>query len=164
MAGPHAESEAEVLGHHDRPDPLAGRKLQLHIVTPTGNIIETRVDEVTATGVSGEFGVLPGHVPLMAALRAGVLTYRDGATRQIYAAGPGHAHVGAGEMVRILISRAEKAENVDLPAARADLEKLTSELKGADTSADDHPEKQARLDWAQARVDAAEKAGAPKEH
>jgi F-type H+-transporting ATPase subunit epsilon len=36
------------------------------------------VDEVTAEGVEGDFGVLPGHINFLTALRPGTLTYRIG--------------------------------------------------------------------------------------
>ena len=50
----------------------------LEIVTPRGRALAASVDEVTAPSVNGEFGVLPGHLPLLAALRTGMVTYRQG--------------------------------------------------------------------------------------
>ena len=41
--------------------------IQLEIVTPTGVALRTAVSEVTVPSVAGEFGVLPGHVPVLAA-------------------------------------------------------------------------------------------------
>ena len=38
-------------------------KMKLEIVTPYKKVVETEVEEVTATGKLGEFGVLPGHAP-----------------------------------------------------------------------------------------------------
>ena len=45
--------------------------IRLEIVTPRGRALLASVDEVTAPSVEGEFGVLPGHLPLLAALRTG---------------------------------------------------------------------------------------------
>ncbi len=53
-------------------------KIQLEIVTPRGRALTASVDEVTAPSVNGEFGVLPGHLPLLAALRTGIVSYRQG--------------------------------------------------------------------------------------
>ena len=44
-------------------------KIELEIVTPKGRALAESVDEVTAPSVQGEFGVLPGHLPMVAALR-----------------------------------------------------------------------------------------------
>ncbi|MCK6590794.1 MAG: ATP synthase F1 subunit epsilon, partial [Polyangiaceae bacterium] len=58
----------------------AAETILLEIVTPTGVALKERVNEVTAPSVAGEFGVLPGHLPLLAALRTGLVTFRqDGA-------------------------------------------------------------------------------------
>ena len=50
--------------------------MRLSVTTPRGALVDTDVDEVTAPGELGEFGVLPGHVPLMSALKPGVLWYK----------------------------------------------------------------------------------------
>ena len=48
----------------------------LDVVTPQRPALNAEVDEVTAPGVRGEFGVLPGHTPFLTALKAGMLTWR----------------------------------------------------------------------------------------
>ena len=53
-------------------------KILLEIVTPRGTALSAQVDEVTAPSVKGEFGVLPGHLPLLAALRTGIVSLRTG--------------------------------------------------------------------------------------
>ncbi len=52
--------------------------LWLDVVTPEDLLVSEAVDEVTAEGVEGDFGVLPGHINFLTALRPGVLTYRIG--------------------------------------------------------------------------------------
>lgn len=52
--------------------------LRLAIVTPARPIVEADVDVVVCPGAEGEFGVLPGHEPFMAPLRAGVVRYESG--------------------------------------------------------------------------------------
>jgi F-type H+-transporting ATPase subunit beta len=68
------------------------------------------VDEVTAPGALGEFGVLPGHVPLLAVLKPGVFVYRskDGGARYL-ATSDGILEVtraGAGDKILVLVSEA----------------------------------------------------------
>ena len=48
----------------------------LEIVTPSGVQLRERVAELTAPSVAGEFGVLPGHLPVLAALRTGIVSYK----------------------------------------------------------------------------------------
>ncbi|HMI88940.1 MAG TPA: ATP synthase F1 subunit epsilon, partial [Polyangiaceae bacterium] len=51
---------------------MADGKVTLEIVTPTGVALSEQVNDVTAPSVEGEFGVFPGHLPLLAALRTGL--------------------------------------------------------------------------------------------
>ncbi|MBW2375487.1 MAG: ATP synthase F1 subunit epsilon, partial [Deltaproteobacteria bacterium] len=46
--------------------------LQLDVVTPSGSVLSAQVDSVQAPSVEGEFGVLPNHLPLLAALKCGL--------------------------------------------------------------------------------------------
>ncbi len=57
---------------------MADGRLQLEIVTPERPLLEEPVDEVTAPGVEGDFGVLPGHIRFSTLLRPGELLYRVG--------------------------------------------------------------------------------------
>ncbi|MBI3606523.1 MAG: ATP synthase F1 subunit epsilon [Nitrospirae bacterium] len=57
---------------------VAAGKLLLEVVTPEDLILSEEVDEVTAEGVEGDFGVLPGHINFLTALRPGALAYRIG--------------------------------------------------------------------------------------
>ena len=50
---------------------MAADKIDLEIVTPKGRALSVQVDEVTAPSVQGEFGVLTGHLPVVASIRTG---------------------------------------------------------------------------------------------
>ena len=52
------------------------RTFALEIVTPDRLVLHKEVESVTATGVGGEFTALPLHVPFLAALAIGTLSYR----------------------------------------------------------------------------------------
>ncbi len=68
--------------------------LQLDVVTPQGSVLSTRVDSVQAPSVNGEFGVLPNHLPLLAALKCGLLVWEVEGKRKIAAIGPGFVEGG----------------------------------------------------------------------
>lgn len=46
------------------------------LVSPTQMLFTDEVDQVDLPGVEGDFGVLAGHVPLVALLRPGIITVR----------------------------------------------------------------------------------------
>ena len=74
-------------------------KIELEIVTPKGRALTASVDEVTAPSVNGEFGVLPGHLPVVAALRTGLVTYRQGSESKKVAVAQGFAEAGQNKLL-----------------------------------------------------------------
>lgn len=99
---------------------MAELALALEIVTPEGVVLRELVQSLTAPSVSGEFGVLPGHRPLLAALQTGIVTYiKDGAEVRV-AVGPGFVEVAADKAVLLTSNFTQKAD-VDPVRARLDL-------------------------------------------
>lgn len=99
----------------------------LEIVTPTGVALRERVTEMTAPSVDGEFGVLPGHLPLLAALRTGLVSYKkDGKGGQI-AVHHGFAEV-AHDAALLITERCIKKEDVDVVRVRLRLKEVDAEL------------------------------------
>ncbi len=95
---------------------MAKSKMILDIVTPERKLVSAEVDEVTAPGFYGEFGVLPQHTPYLCQLGIGVLSYRSGSARYFVSIIEGYAEVGP-DRITILAESAERAEDID--AARA---------------------------------------------
>jgi F-type H+-transporting ATPase subunit epsilon len=52
------------------------------LVSPEKLAFSGEVDQVDVPGIEGDFGVLAGHAPVVAAVRPGILTVRSGATHQ----------------------------------------------------------------------------------
>jgi F-type H+-transporting ATPase subunit epsilon len=151
--------------------------MRLSVTTPRGALVDTDVEEVTAPGVLGELGVLPGHVPLMSALKPGVLVYRTKDDTGIVAVGQGFLQVaptappaaatgeapaaahGAHDRVLVLVDHALTAASVDRAAAERELGQADSELGSWKRELDgDYQALLMRRNWAAARLDAAARA------
>ena len=52
------------------------------LVSPEKLAFSGQVDQVDVPGVEGDFGVLAGHAPVVAAIRPGILTVTTGGTHQ----------------------------------------------------------------------------------
>ena len=52
------------------------------LVSPEKMAFSGEVDQVDVPGVEGDFGVLAGHAPVVAAIRPGILTLITGASKQ----------------------------------------------------------------------------------
>ncbi|MEZ4401283.1 MAG: hypothetical protein R3B06_14750 [Kofleriaceae bacterium] len=70
--------------------------LDVNVVTPKGVIAHEDTDALTAPGEEGEFELLPGHTPLLAALKPGVLTIGE-KTRTTYAVSSGYLRIDPAE-------------------------------------------------------------------
>ena len=115
--------------------------IHLEIVTPDGLKLAADVNEFTAPSVDGEFGVLPGHVPLLAALATGIVTYQTGGEKHSVAVGAGFAEVSA-DKATLLTTRFIKKEDIDpvvvrldLKAADEALDKFDGDLQGEEYTA-----------------------------
>jgi F-type H+-transporting ATPase subunit epsilon len=96
-------------------------KLLLEVVTPEGLLLREEVDEVTAPGSEGSFGVLPGHTPFFSLLDLGELTYRIGAAKHRLTCFWGFCEV-LPDKVNVLAEIGERAEDIDV--ARAERAKV----------------------------------------
>jgi F-type H+-transporting ATPase subunit epsilon len=101
--------------------------LSLEIVTPDGVKLSETVDMLTAPGVDGEFGVLPRHRPLLAALTAGIVTYTKGGMTESVAIGPGFAEV-ADDRAVVLTDHFVTKSDVDPVRVRLELKEVDAEL------------------------------------
>ena len=118
------------------------KHLRLEFVTPAQAIAHDDVDEVELPGEDGYFGVLPGHAPLLAALKTGIMWYRKGAEKRYAFVDGGFAEV-LGDRVSILAQTAERAEDIDL--ARAEAARRRAEEQLARPTAVDFDAERARI-------------------
>jgi len=129
--------------------------LQLDVVTPTGSVLSMRVDSVQAPSVEGEFGVLPNHLPLLAALKCGLLVWEVEGKRKVAAIGPGFVE-GGPDKVLLLTDLYAAPEDIKPEAVREELGKAEEALKAFDElyEGPDYNELQRNVDWAHARLEA----------
>lgn len=129
--------------------------LAVNLVTPRGVIAHTDTDSLQAPGDLGEFELLPGHVPMLTALRAGVLTIGTTA-RARYAVSTGYLRIDPQGAVEILVERAQPAGEIDHAAAQSELKTAEAELaKWGDKPHDgDWQNLDARAAFARAQLDA----------
>jgi F-type H+-transporting ATPase subunit epsilon len=90
--------------------------LHLDIVTPDQLVLSKDVDYVGVPGLEGEFGVLPGHIPFLSAVRTGGLHYTSQGKNHFVFLSGGFAEVSDNK-VTILAESAEEAANIDFARA-----------------------------------------------
>ena len=126
--------------------------LVLEIVTPERELVREEVSDVQVPGKDGFLGILPGHAALLDQLGAGALCYTVGGRPHYLAIAGGFLEV-LNDHVRVLADSAERAEDIDLDRAKAELQRATEQL----ATAEDPDTALAAVNRAQARVNAGER-------
>ncbi len=115
MTAPSPTAQADSAA---QPDTVPSGKILLEVVAPDALLVSEYVDQVSAPGTEGDFGVLPGHCRFLTTLRIGELRYRIGETIHYMSVLWGFADVTP-RRVTILAEIAEKAEDIDVERAQA---------------------------------------------
>jgi F-type H+-transporting ATPase subunit epsilon len=135
---------------------MAENLLTLEVVTPLKLAVSAEVSEISAPSVDGEFGVLPGHRDLLAALQHGIVTYKEDGKVKRAAVAPGFAEVKADRVV-LLVEHWVTADQVDVDEVRDELaraELKVKELSGQESSAE-YEQAQRDERWASVRLEVA---------
>jgi F-type H+-transporting ATPase subunit epsilon len=106
-------------------------QVQFELVSPERLLVSRPVEMVVVPGVEGDFGVLPGHAPLISEVRPGVIAvFEDGKVdERIFVAG-GFAEV-TGERCTVLAEQALPIAEIDRAAAESDLKNAREDLDDA---------------------------------
>lgn len=103
-------------------------RLKLELVTPYKRVLTEEVDEITASGTLGEFGVLPGHAPMLTSLKIGELSYKTDGKVFHLAVNWGYFEV-ENDTVTVLVETAERADEIDQERAKVALGRAEEKLK-----------------------------------
>jgi len=91
--------------------------IKVNIVTPDGPVSETEAKMVIASTETGEIGILPGHIAMVAPLKIGALRLKkDNSTVNIAVHG-GFIEVRP-DVITVLAQQAEMASDIDLARAQ----------------------------------------------
>jgi len=132
-------------------------KMKLEIITPYSKVLDMEVDEVTATGKIGEFGVLPGHAPFLTSLRIGELAYKNNGITAHLALNWGYFEIQDDRII-VLVETAEVSDEIDLERAKAALGRAEEALKKLTAEDKQFKVYEAALERALIRVQVAGKA------
>ncbi len=126
------------------------KNITVEIVSADESIYNGKGTIITATAVTGEIGIMPGHTPLLAALKPGYISIKqeNGTYDSIFISG-GFIEV-LPTKVTILADTAERAEDIDKIAAKEAMEQARIKLRSA--TGVDYKKAQESLAEASARI------------
>ena len=115
--------------------------ITLEIVTPKGRALSAEAEEVVLPSANGDFGVLAGHLPTLAAMRPGILTYRAGTTTHRCAVAVGFVEVATESLtetkVSVLTQEYTVRDDVDPVIARTALKEVQADIAKTEATASD---------------------------
>ncbi len=126
---------------------------ELEIATPDRLLVREQVSAAQIPASNGYLGILPNHSPLLSTMGTGELTYQQAGEERSLAVSGGVVEVEP-DHVRVLVDRAERADEIDVERAQNALrraeERLSKVPPGADIARALHS-----LERARARVNTA---------
>ncbi len=93
------------------------------LVSPEKLLFAGHVNQVDLPGVEGDFGVLAGHAPIVAALRPGIVSAIAGSGSERFVVFGGLAEF-AHEGLTILADSASSVEDVDFAGLKAQIDEM----------------------------------------
>jgi len=86
--------------------------LKISVVSPTGPMLDVEAETVILPGETGEIGILPQHLPLLAVIAPGMIQYRvPGGSLMALRVGRGFAEVTAGELITVVCEDPDASES-----------------------------------------------------
>jgi F-type H+-transporting ATPase subunit epsilon len=126
-------------------------KITLRVVTPSRLVLDEEVDEVTAPGELGEFGVLPNHIAFLSTLVPGELSFKQAGDRVTLAISGGYAEV-LDNVMTVLAPSAEFAWEIDAARAQRARERAEKQLAELNREEKDWEAAEAAMQVAQVRI------------
>ncbi|MBP2076210.1 F0F1 ATP synthase subunit epsilon [Oceanobacillus polygoni] len=111
------------------------KTLEVSVVTPSGPVLEGSFDMVVCKAETGEIGILPGHIPLVAPLQISAVRLKTGSETKQLAVNGGFMEVKP-DKVTILAQSAEKASEIDIQRAKSAKERAERRLQAKQDNID----------------------------
>lgn len=111
------------------------KTLTVSVVTPDGQVLEEDYEMISCKAETGELGVLPGHIPLVAPLTINAVRLKRNEEEELVAVNGGFIEVRP-DKVTILAQSAEKAEDIDVERAERAKERAQKLLESNDPNID----------------------------
>lgn len=100
------------------------------LASPARLVFSGEVDQVDCPGAEGDFGVLAQHAPLIAALRPGILTVRQGSGAKRFYVRDGFAEVNPSGLT-VIVEYAVPAEELTGDAIAREIQAAEEKLAAA---------------------------------
>lgn len=110
-------------------------QMLLKVVSPYEVFYEGKIDRIVIPAEDGQYGILPGHSPLVVAMNPGIVRFNVDEESKSFVISEGYAEVGH-HTVLIVCNAAEWPESIDIARAEQALERANKRFNSV-TSTDE---------------------------
>lgn len=103
------------------------KTIKVSVVTPNGPVFEQDAEMISVRAQSGELGILPGHIPMVAPLQIGALRIKTAKETELVAISGGFVEVRP-DAVTVLAQSAEQSSDIDVNRALKAKERAEARL------------------------------------
>lgn len=111
------------------------KTIKVSVVTPDGPVYESDVEMVSTKAKSGELGILPGHIPMVAPLAIGTVRLKKEGNTELVAVTGGFLEVRP-DKVTVLAQAAELGTDIDVARAEEAKKRAEQRLQSNDSTTD----------------------------
>lgn len=115
---------------------MPGVKIKFKIVTPERIVFEEEIDQITLPVTDGQVTILPDHTSYIASLKAGEIYFKKEGQEINMATSGGFAEFDKNTLV-ILADSADRAEEIDIKAAKEAKERAEELMKTRESMDDE---------------------------
>lgn len=106
-------------------------KLQFELVAPSRLMLSVEADQVALPGAEGDMGILPGHAPLISALRPGVIEVEGAEAEESRFYVPGGFAEMANDRLTVLAEEATPMSDLDRGQLEQEIQNLKEDVADA---------------------------------
>ncbi|MBO4687856.1 MAG: ATP synthase F1 subunit epsilon [Clostridiales bacterium] len=109
------------------------KKMTIEVVTPYEVFFEGRVESIVIPTLDGQFGIMPGHSPLVVAITPGIARFEVDGHKRSFVISEGFAEISQ-YVVIIVCNAAEWPERIDEKRAQDALDRATSKFRSSSST------------------------------
>ena len=106
----------------DSKDQTIKKKMTLEVVNPYEVFYEGRIERIVIPTLDGQYGIMPGHAPVVIAVTPGIARFECDGESQTFAISEGFAEIGQHAVI-IVCNAAEWPSEIDTERAKSALER-----------------------------------------
>ena len=127
------------------------KKMMLEVVNPYEVFFEGRIESIVLPTVDGQFGIMPGHSPIVVAVAPGIARVQMDGETKVFTVSEGFAEIGQ-HVVVIVCSAAEWPSEIDVDRAKSALDRAKNRFNSVTSTEEQRLYAQHAMERAKARI------------